>query len=574
MDHRSLGIVSTGAATFVDTFFHRRRRNSFLEHRQFTIPGKDFVVGLSDMPADVAHISPIVYSLCEQRRLPVLVTDLIAHYLDQNDLLKIGTFSSTLNEQANSILYKDLVLDLSEEHARPRLALVLRTLLTTRTAASNVRSLSLIGHPLSKWRKDTAGHGESVETPIRGLTPPVILLDLETTFTSRELDLYQKMGPLPVVTSSSKWNTSLPRLCMDVLNLLRCYLEDLHISSDYFRYFDFGKNLRAIFETRGFQNLQSCSLCDDVILANCGHWQGRPHINVVRDWDDALLAPFFAPNITSIKAVMTLTPEAVRLVTPSSITRLTLHHCQIQEFDLDRLLAATPRLCYLEYHAVVDFGWYKKHWSRSGTSRSLGLDPLLDAIHHVRDTLTELVTSQKFGADSHHFEWGWAAGREAPFRQCYELSQLKHLRTLVIPFASLLGWKAKESQIFDWHKMLPVSLHHVTFTDDLSENFSTDGWTDESLMPVFSNLAGWLAVSTQSTPPLKFTLRLLQTDTEFHETERQALLRMFGEHGVLCEVEKLLRDWTDSSPRNLPRGGGGSRGRGGTRGSGRGHGIR
>ena len=510
------------------------------------------------MPADVALIGPLVYSLCERRRLPVLVTDLITRHLDERDLLTISILSPTLNKHANSIIYNNIVLDLSEENSWRRVTLLLRTLLTTPVAASNARSLSLIGHPLLRWRRETAWKDERAEAPVRGLTPPEILLHLKTTFTPEELELYHRTGSLRTTKISPDWRISLPRLCLDIISLLQHSLEELHISSDYFRYPGFRDDLRSMFDSGGFRKLQSCSVCEDII-----HAKGRPHVDAVRDWDDTLLTPFSAPSIDSIKAVMTLNPEAVNRMPASSITRLTLHHCQIQEYDLNGLLAATPRLCYLEYHATVDWGWYSNHWSPSEMTRSLGLEPVFNALHHVRNTLTELVTFQKFGDDSEHFEWGWAAARELPFRPCYELSKLKYLHTLVVPFASLLGWRPKEGRIFDWHQILPASLHHVTFTDDLSENFMARGWDDESLMPIFSDLAGWLAMCAQGSEPPKFTLRLLQMDEEFHEAGRQAFCRMCEERGVVGKVEKLIKDWTDPNPRYLPRGGGrGGRGRG------------
>jgi hypothetical protein len=371
------------------------------------------------------------------------VTDLIARGLDEQDLLTISILSPTLNREANSIIYKDIVLDFSEEHFRQRATLLLRTLLTAPTAASNVRSLSLIGDPLYRWRKETGGHDESIEAPVRGQTPPEIPLDL-TTFALKELELYQKAGSLQMTKLSSDWKIPLPGLCLEIISLLHCHLEDLHISSDYFKYPNFRNNLRCMFDSGGFQNLESSSLCLDVV-----HGRRYTHNNAVRDWDDTLLTPFLAPNIKSIKAVMTLNPEAVSRMRGSSITRLVLHHCQIQECDLSGLLAATPRLRYLEYHACVDCPWYISHWTGKGVSRSLGLDPLFNALHHVRSTLTELVTSQKFGEDSDNWQWSYAAGHAPPFRQCHGLSQLKYLHTLVIPYASLLGWKPKDRQVFD-----------------------------------------------------------------------------------------------------------------------------
>ena len=171
-----------------------------------------------------------------------------------------------------------------------------------------------------------------------------------------------------MTTHFPAWKIPVPRLCLDIINLLHYHLEDLQITPDCFRYSDFRDNLRGMFDSGEFPNLQSSSLCLDVIYG-----RRYTHINAVRDWDDILLTPFMAPNSHSIKAVMTLNPEAVSQMCTSSITRLILHHCQIQESNLNGLLAATPRLCNLEYHASVDFNWLKRHWNSSGMSRSLGL---------------------------------------------------------------------------------------------------------------------------------------------------------------------------------------------------------
>jgi hypothetical protein len=126
-------------------------------------------------------------------------------------------------------------------------------------------------------------------------------------------------------------------------------------------------------------------------------------------------------------------------------------------------------------------------------SCNLGLDALFNSLHHLSDKLTELVTSQKFDADDYGFERGENAGRTPPFQQHHDLSSMISLRTLVVPYASLLRWLPQNHEMFDWGMILPTSIRHVTFTDDLYENFMPNGWDDNILIPVFDDLASSLA---------------------------------------------------------------------------------
>ena len=489
------------------------------------------------MPANYAQICPLVYSLCDQRNVPVLVTNLIAGYLDEQDLLIISTLSRKLNVQAISVIYREIVIDLSYTAcSRRKAVLLLRTLLTNRTAASHVRSLVLTGDPLSQWRKQTPLVDDSIEHTFRGKVPPEIPFDL-SAFTGDEIEMYQrKTDSLFMTMRTSRWQISLPKLCLDIISLV-LRLQDLDISSDYFRYPDFREGLRNIVDLGGLQNLQCSTLCLDVVRGK------RRHINVVRDWDDALLTPFLATNIKSITAVITLQPEALSQLRISPITRLNLHHCQVQDFDLNAVLAATTRLSYLEYHASVDLSWYRsRNGSHYGRRRGLGLAPLFDALHHVSDTLKELLTFQKFEEDDWYPLSGDAAGLEPPFREHHEMSKLKHLHKLKIPYASLLGWTRKEGYSWEWHNILPASLRRITLTDDLCENFSIDPWEDESLMPVFSGLLEWLGSSRHGDQRPEFGLLLLQSDDDFNRPVRETLYQLCAKHGILCNIEKLHAD--------------------------------
>lgn len=474
------------------------------------------------MPEIDAGICPLVFSLCQQRKVPVLVTDWIARYLDERDLLSISTLSRSLNEQANSVIYRNIVLDNSEvERCGRKATLLLRTLVVNSKAAQSIRQLVLSGNSLYAWRREQweKAIGElrrGVELPVHGRSPPDF--------------------PLCIAADALDRSISLTRICLDILRLTP-FLKDIEISSEYFRYAHFRDELRNMFNSGVFQNLQSCSFCLDIVDG-----EEYRHVNAVQSWDDTLLAPFTSPQTNSINTVMTLHPDAVSRVPANAITRLVLHHCQIGDFDVDGLLAATPKLCYLEYHALVDYDLYRANWHQSRMRRRLGLHPLFDALHHIRDTLRELVASQTFTEDGHQFE-GDVPGHESFFRQCYEVSELKHLKTLSIPYTNLLGWNYSDGRVYEWRKLLPTSLHHLTLTDDFEQYNLGGNWNDAKLLSLFSDLLVWLAICAQRRRPLEFRLILLHEDTLFKEPIRQEISRICEAHGILCSIEKHHKDF-------------------------------
>lgn len=192
---------------------------------------------------------------------------------------------------------------------------------------------------------------------------------------------------------------------------------------------------------------------------------------------------------------------------------------------------------------------------------TVGLDPLFDALHHVPDSLQELHTSHGVDEDSLHFQPEYAAIHRPPFRPRKQLSNLKQLRTLSIPYLSLLGWNRKDCD-FGWDEILPPSLRHIILTDALVKNFCTGDWTDETLVPVFLKIVELLSANQRRHSEAEFGLRLFEDGYDFNEPVRQALTRMCEEHEVRCFVEKKFPDRDRSPPRPyLPRGRG--RGRGG-----------
>lgn len=327
-----------------------------------------------------------------------------------------------------------------------------------------------------------------------------------------------------------------------------------------------------------FQKLQDCNLCLDLLDRK------RRHPSVVQDWDSALLTPFMAPYVKSIATVVSLKPEAIRQLRPGGfcITRLVLHHYQIQDSDLSAILAATPKLQYFEYHATTDYSWLRLITSpqrKEPTSEHcIGFGPLYDALHSVSDSLTELHTSQGFDEDSIHFNESYVIGHEPPFHQPKELSKLKQLHTLTIPYMTLLGWNCKDCD-WKWNEILPSSLRHVILTDNLMDSCFADCWTDESLMPVILSLVDWMSANQRGDKTAVFSLHLFQLVSDFNEPVRLKLSRMCEERGVRCSIKKVRSDrnrpvmpWT-----SMPRGRGtlnSGRGRGNlTRGQTRGRGT-
>ena len=130
----------------------------------------------------------LVFSLCEQRRLPVLVTDLIVSYLDGLDLFVISTLSRNVNKSANALIYHNLVINLDVvEHSDfgKKAMLLLRTLLTSKTASSAVRSISLSRKPLLQWRRDAPRTDLTTEDSFKRHALPESLIDM-SAFTPKD----------------------------------------------------------------------------------------------------------------------------------------------------------------------------------------------------------------------------------------------------------------------------------------------------------------------------------------------------------------------------------------------------
>ena len=487
------------------------------------------------------HSRGLMYKLCEQRGMPLLVTDLIAGYLDRRDVLKLNTLSREISADANAMIYQKLLVELDGSKACMRKAtLLLRTLLTNRRAAEAVCSLSLAGDPLLAWRQDEYRRmeiKEFQEDQLRGKTPPEIPADL-TLFTARELGLYNEQVE---IMSKSTWlpisQLCLWTLCLHILRLTP-RVQSLSITSDYFRYPRLRRILEDTLEAGALPQLKSSRLCLDLLQ---GH---HKHVDAVQDWDAALLTPFLVPSVDNITAVLALRPQVVLGLGLgySSITRLTLHHYQTGESDFSALLAHTPQLRYLEYHVITEYGWLTSSRRNAASPREVvGLEPLFDALHHVADSLCELHTSHKYDEDSVHFTQANPEEHQPPFKQRRELLSTWQLHTLTIPYVTLLGW-TRTAHEHQWKHILPCSLRRLTLTDQLSEHLAYDSWTDETLVPIFKGLVDWLSDVVSAKGDGEFGLRLKHATYDLDKAVRQDLVRRCNERGIRCSIEKVRQD--------------------------------
>ena len=507
----------------------------------------------------------ITFKLCQQRDIPVLITDLIAGYLDDKDLLKINTVSREFNLKANASIYRDLVIELDgSERAVKKITLLFRTLLANKAAASAVRSISLAGYPLAQWREEVwwEVRDERAERPLRGRTPPDMNADL-THLGTDETRFYEGLVAFSS-TGSSRPSMEVPTwgLCLYIL-CLAPNTDDLSVNSDYFRYGGFRSGLQDMADTGLLGKLQNCRLCLD--LAHCTSG-GRRHPIVVPEWETTLLAPFTAPALKSYSAVLSLRSEVVRQLRPGglSVTRLVLHHYQNDRSDLKSLLAATPGLQYLRLHATTDYSWFNSGRREAALpEHAVGLDPLYDALYGVRDSLRELHAFHRFSEDSIHFPMAEPLSCQRTFRQRGELSTLNRLRTLTLPFISLLGWEY-ESYHREWDGILPTSLCHLTLTDNLAEHGYMEQWTDARSLPILTSLLEWPADTARRLGvTASFGLQLNHDGYEFNEPMRRELTRAAEALGVLCSIEKTYQD-RKRPPQIpiIPRGRGRVRGRG------------
>lgn len=177
------------------------------------------------------------------------------------------------------------------------MALLVRTLLTSRAAAGSVQKLAFRGIPLIKWRRSVKADGagsEAVEIRFRGKQRSDILFDLSLSFTAEERTLHTVLVDRPHSKPGAPYEdySSLLGLCKSTISLAT-KVQTLRIDSDFPRLPNIRHALRATADSGSMQSITTYNLCQDVI-----HGSGRRE-HAVLDWDNALCIPFLTPATTS-----------------------------------------------------------------------------------------------------------------------------------------------------------------------------------------------------------------------------------------------------------------------------------
>lgn len=473
------------------------------------------------------HINVLVYNLCRPRGLPLVVTDIIASYLDKSVIHTLSKVSKKLNKYTIPLGYYDIKLADCER----KTALLLRTLLTNTQAAECVRTLVLSGDLLPSWKQGTTQANNPADTVVE-----------LPAFTPREIELQCKLTNTCFTTIQSlSIQVALPKLCLNIISLCS-QLEDLSISSVYLRFPEITDTFEAMAKTGDFgslKNLRTCRFCFDLLAE-----QPQEQFDIFQAWDHAALMPLSAPNIEALSVAMTLAPGITNGLRTTSITRLTLHHCQERESSLDDLFSAMPKLRYLEYLASVNTGWWRSSRRSNADDRpDIGLELLYRSLYQLKNTLEELVAGQAYICANKYFrEGGLERGHGLPDRHLNDLSIMGHLHTLSIPYMSLLGREAKHASRYDWHAALPRSLRSLTLTDHLAENDCNyqPTWDDASLLPVFTSLLDAMVVCRSGPESSRFALVFHQSDCEdVTRSTQEKLDALCHDRNISFSVEKL-----------------------------------
>lgn len=377
----------------------------------------------------------LVATLCHGFGVHTEITNMISKLISPNDIRKLGCVSRQLHDWAESITYREITLDFTDcARTGARAVLLLRTLLASDSAGGNIERLSLSGDPLADWRRGLFGHNESVEHAVKLTDVRRVLVPLQS-FTSDEFSRFSgNLELLGIRDTLSDQDLSLPGLCCGIIQCASS-LQDLQVSSDYFRFREFRDGLRSIARLGHLDGLRTADLCTDIM-------RGFRHMIAIEEWDEILLQVFSASQVQQLKTLTAMHPGRLDLSPMSALTCLVLDHHQCHDYDLKALFMATPALRHLEYTAWIDYnslpsfiyGRRPPELHHRVPEGSLGLDRLFESLELVRVSLCTLITSVWITEDSPHFQEEYGSGFEPRFDISKGLAHLDALETLMIPY--------------------------------------------------------------------------------------------------------------------------------------------
>ncbi|UKZ48094.1 hypothetical protein TrVGV298_002330 [Trichoderma virens] len=379
----------------------------------------------------------------------------ILDHLSVHDLRHLSVVNKGFRQLAEPCLYSDIRLTWSCDQTPPLTQLV-RTILERPELRLNVRRLNL----------DGSGFTESF-THADIEPPPLPISALPVTAAAGQI---RSTG----VPGADQWIRELQAGAVDALVALLIStlpnLRHLCLDSNFtIESFHLGAVFRCAIQDGGREGstLPKFQFLRDVTFARRTHeWRHRS----VNNTPDVL--PFFSlPAIQSLSVSIDNPVNWPFTLANSTLTSLKLF--RLRETQLEFLLPSLKSLRKLHWNC-----YYQENLDNFASKDVIDLDVLVEALHHVSETLTDLIIEPETDPD-------YLSGQyEAPDREIrgslQGLAKMGHLQKLEIPWAFLMGL-APDSALktaVRLGEVLPPSLEMLTLNDCLL-NYELWDWQDE-----------------------------------------------------------------------------------------------
>ncbi|UKZ74643.1 hypothetical protein TrVFT333_002313 [Trichoderma virens FT-333] len=351
----------------------------------------------------------------------------ILDHLSVHDLRHLSVVNKGFRQLAEPCLYSDIRLTWSCDQTPPLTQLV-RTILERPELRLNVRRLNLDGSGFT----ESFTHAD-IEPP-----PCPSLLSRQPQQLGR-LDQPAYLEPTSGFESCKLAHSRLGAV-------FRCAIQD---------------------GGRGGSTLPKFQFLRDVTFARRTHeWRHRSVNNT------ANVLPFFSlPDIQSLSVSIDNPVSWPFTLANSTLTSLKLS--RLRETQLGFLLPSLKSLRKLHWNC-----YYQENLDNFASKDVIDLDVLVEALHHVSETLTDLIIEPETDPD-------YLSGQyEAPDREIrgslQGLAKMGHLQKLEIPWAFLMGL-APDSALktaVRLGEVLPPSLEMLALNDCLL-NYELWDWQDE-----------------------------------------------------------------------------------------------
>ena len=240
---------------------------------------------------------------------------------------------------------------------------------------------------------------------------------------------------------------------------------------------------------------------------------------------DQIISIFRLPSIKSMSFLALDEYGSSHMAPYNSVLRsLNLHHSQIREDTLERLLAATPNLTSLKC------GFWCDPEPMDGRSSFLNCAALGRALRHARSIEYLAISVKFFTSSAMEVDWGGAYEKGEHWGikgSIGSLKELTHLKSLEIPIVVLLGWVATTSapQFAD---VLPGQLRQLLLRNDLNFFYKYE-WNQQACLDNLTNYLGSLKICGASLEEIVIRLKDCAPEDRWDQDTRNAL-------GWLCRA--------------------------------------